>query len=123
MDVNEVSGEVVSAAIAVHTALGPGLLESAYEACLEVELQTRGLCVERQVPLPIMYRGTRIDVGYRMDLIVEGQVLVEDKAVSKVLEIHRAQLLSYMRLGGYHVGLLLNFHVMRMKDGIFRMII
>jgi GxxExxY protein len=122
MEANEVSGEVVSAAIAVHTALGPGLLESAYTACLAHELRLRGLHVEVEVPLPIVYKGVRVDAGYRLDLIVERLVIVESKAILKVTPIHEAQLLSYLRLSGHEVGLLLNFHVARMKDGIRRMV-
>lgn len=122
MEANEVSGEVVSAAIAVHTALGPGLLESAYNACLAHELRLRGLRVEIQVPLPIVYKGERVDAGYRLDLIVEQLVVVESKAITKVTPLHEAQLLSYLRLSGHEVGLLLNFHVARMKDGIRRMV-
>jgi GxxExxY protein len=122
MDVNEVSGEIVSSAIAVHTALGPGLLESAYESCLVHELRLRGLRVDVQVPLPIVYRGHRVDAGYRLDLVVEHVVIVELKAVTKIVPIHEAQLLSHLRLSGHQVGLLLNFHVARMKDGIRRMV-
>ena len=122
MDIDEVSGHVVSAAIKVHSALGPGLLEGAYEACMTLELRQRGLHVERQVSMPIVYCEQRIDVGYRIDLLVERQVVVEEKVVTKVLPIHEAQLLSYLRLGGFRVGLLLNFHVLRMKDGIMRMV-
>jgi GxxExxY protein len=122
MDVNEVSGEIVSSAIAVHTALGPGLLESAYESCLVHELRLRGLRVDVQVPLSIVYRGHRVDAGYRLDLVVERVVIVELKAVTKIVPIHEAQLLSHLRLSGHQVGLLLNFHVARMKDGIRRMV-
>ncbi len=122
MEANVVSGAVVSSAIAVHTALGPGLLESAYSSCLVHELRVRGIRVEVQVPLPIVYRGERIEAGYRLDLIAERLVVVELKAVTKLLPIHEAQLLSYLRLSGHQVGLLLNFHVARMKDGIRRMV-
>ena len=122
MDIHAVSGHVVSAAMRVHSVLGAGLLESAYEACMMVERRRRGLHVDRQVPMPIVYCGQRIDVGYRIDLLVEGQVVVEEKVVAKVLPIHKAQLLSYLRLGGFKVGLLLNFHVPRMKDGIVRIV-
>ncbi len=117
----EISRHVVDAAMRVHTALGPGLLESAYEACMAVALRNRGLRVERQVPSPIVFEGIRIDVGYRLDLLVEQEVVVELKAVTKVLPIHHAQLLSYLRLGRYPVGLLLNFHVRHMRDGIIRL--
>jgi GxxExxY protein len=122
MKVNEVSGQVVDAAIKVHTALGPGLLESAYEACLMHELEKRGLKTERQVGLPVEYDGVRIDVGYRLDLLVDNQVIVELKAVERLTRVHEAQLLSYLKLGGIHVGLLINFNVVRLRDGIKRMV-
>ncbi len=118
----EVSGRVVDAAMRVHTALGPGLLESAYQACMTVALRNRGLRVEEQVPMPILFDGTRVEVGYRLDMVVEREVVVELKAVARILPIHQAQLLSYLRLGGYRVGLLLNFHVRSMRDGIVRII-
>ena len=121
-EVNEVSGQVVDAAIKVHTALGPGLLESAYEACLMHELEKRGLKTERQVGLPVEYDGVRIDVGYRLDLLVDNQVIVELKAVERLTRVHEAQLLSYLKLGGIHVGLLINFNVVRLRDGIKRMV-
>ena len=121
MDVNEVSGWVVSSAMKVHSALGPGVLESAYEACMALDLRKQGLRVERQVPMPIVFDGTRIDLGYRMDLLVERQVVVELKTAPRILPIHEAQLLSYLRLGGFKIGLLLNFHIPRMKDGILRL--
>lgn len=121
LEVNEVSGHVVSAAVAVHTWVGSGLLESGYQTCMEIELRNRGLHFDRQLVVPIEYAGTRIELGYRLDLLVERQVVVELKAVSKLLPIHQAQLLSYLRLGGFKVGLLLNFHVLRMKDGILRL--
>lgn len=120
MRCNEVTRAVIGAAIEVHRALGPGLLESAYEVCLEHELLERGLRCERQRSLPVVYRGVRLDCGYRIDLLVEDVVVVELKAVPRVLAIHQAQMLTYLKLSGIHVGLLLNFHVLRMKDGIHR---
>ena len=120
MKANEVSGQVVDAAMKVHTALGPGLLESAYEACLAHELQKRGLTVERQKELAIEYDGIVIEAGYRLDLLVNDQVIVELKAVSEVLPIHHAQIISYLKLGQKPVGLLINFHIERLKDGIKR---
>ena len=120
MDVNEVSGSVVDAAMKVDTALGPGLLESAYEAWLLHELRKRGRKVLSQVALPVVYDGVKIDVGYRIDLLVEDVVIVELKAVEKLLPIHDAQLLSYLKLGGYRLGLLINFNVLHLKDGIKR---
>ena len=113
---------VIGAAIAVHRELGPGLLESTYEACLMVELTERGVAVERQKSLPVNYRGVRIDCGYRIDLLVGNEVVVELKAVEGVMPIHEAQMLTYLRLSGLHVGLLLNFNVLLMKDGIRRMV-
>lgn len=122
MNINEVSGSVVDAAMKVHTALGPGLLESAYEACLLHELRKRGRRVSAQMILPIVYDGVKIDVGYRIDLLVEDVVVVELKAVEKLLPIHEAQLLSYLKLGSYKLGLLINFHVLHLKDGVKRMV-
>lgn len=120
--INEVSGQIIEAAIKVHSKLGPGLLESAYAACLVHELRSRGLTVLVQVPLPITYDGVRIDVGYRMDLLVESAVVVELKAIAKLLPIHEAQLLSYLKLSGHALGLLINFHVLHLKEGISRMV-
>jgi GxxExxY protein len=120
MNINEVSGSVVDAAMKVHTALGPGLLESAYEACLLHELRKRGRKVLSQVVLPVVYDGVKIDVGYRIDLLVEDVVIVELKAVEKLLPIHDAQRLSYLKLGGFRLGLLINFNVLHLKDGIKR---
>ncbi|MEQ8765459.1 MAG: GxxExxY protein [Planctomycetota bacterium] len=122
MDVNEVSGDVVDAAMKVHTALGPGLLESAYEACLVHELRQRGHAVGVQEVLPVHYEGVRIDAGYRVDLLVDGVVIVELKAVRELLPIHEAQLLTYLKLSGVKVGLLINFNVQRLKDGIKRLV-
>jgi GxxExxY protein len=120
--VNERSGLVVDAAMKVHSALGPGLLESAYEACLAHELRKRGCRVLTQFPLPVMYDGVRIDAGYRIDMLVDDVVMVELKTVTKLLPIHDAQLLSYLKLSGRRVGLLINFHVPRLRDGIKRMV-
>jgi GxxExxY protein len=121
-DINEVSGAVVDAALTVHRQLGPGLLESAYEVCLKYELGKRGISVRSQVELPVVYDSVRIDVGYRLDLLVEECVVVEIKAVTKVMPVHEAQLLSYLKLGNFKVGLLINFNVLRIKDGIKRMV-
>ena len=122
MHVDEISGQIVDAAIRVHSALGPGLLESAYEACLAYELRKRGLRVLVQHPLPVVYDGVRLDVGYRMDMLVEDTVVVDLKAVAKVLPVHEAQLLSYLKLSDRKVGLLINFHVLHLRDGIKRMV-
>ena len=123
MTVNDVTGRVVDAAMRVHSVLGPGLLEGAYEACLAYELRTRGLRVLTQLPLPVVYERVRIELGYRIDVLVEGTVIVEVKAVTKLLPIHHAQLLSYLKLSGHAVGLLLNFHEPHLKDGIKRIVI
>ena len=120
--INDRSGQVVDAAMRVHSALGPGLLEGAYEACLAYELRQRGLRVVAQLPLPVVYEGVRIELGYRVDLLVDDAVVVELKAVAKLLPIHEAQLLSYLKLSEYRVGLLINFHVLHLKDGIKRMV-
>lgn len=119
---NEISARVIGGAIEVHRRLGPGLLESAYEACLVWELQQRRLAVSTQVPLPIVYGDVRLNVGYRLDVVVEDTVIVEIKAVDAVLPVHKAQLLSYLRLSGKTVGLLLNFNVTRLKDGLTRVV-
>jgi GxxExxY protein len=119
---NELTGRIVGAAIEVHRHLGPGLLESAYRACLVDELKAASLHVRSEVALPINYKGRVIEGAYRADLVVEGTVLVELKAVEFILPIHEAQTLTYMRLGNLPVGLLLNFNVPRLKDGIRRFI-
>ena len=124
MNINEInvrSGQVVDAAMKVHSVLGPGLLESAYEACLAYELRKRGLTVSVQVPLPVEYERMRLDLGYRIDLLVDDVVVVECKAATKLLPIHEAQLLSYLKLSKHRVGLLVNFHSVHLKDGIKRM--
>ncbi len=122
MDENNIGEIVLGRAIKAHIALGPGLLENAYEACLAHEFEKAGLSYQRQIGLPVFYDGQKIDVGYRLDLLVEGLVVVEVKAIDKLAEIHRAQLLSYLKLCGYRLGYLLNFNVPRMKDGIIRMV-
>ena len=125
MDFAEISvrsGQVVDAAMRVHSALGPGLMEGASEACLAHELRKRGLRVLVQQPLPVVYDGIRIELGYRADLLVNDAVVVELKAVAKLLPIHEAQLLSYLKLSDLRVGLLINFHVPHLKDGIKRMV-
>ncbi len=118
---NQISAIILDA-IAVHTALGPGLLESAYQACLTYELNARGLKVQTQVPLPINYRGVLIDAAYRLDLVIDDLVVVELKAVERLMPIHEAQLLSYLKLSGKRLGLLINFHVLRLKDGYKRIV-
>ena len=120
--VNRVSGAVVDAALKVHSQLGPGLLESAYQACLAHELRKRGFQVATQVGLPVVYEGEKLELGYRIDLLVENTVIVEIKSIDGVHPVHEAQLLSYLRLSGKNVGLLINFHVAHLKDGIKRMV-
>ena len=120
--VNQVSGSVVNAAMKVHSLLGPGLLESAYQACLAQDLRKRGLIAETQVGLPVVYEGEKLELGYRIDLLVENLVIVEIKSVDAIHPVHEAQLLSYLRLSGKNVGLLINFNVARLKDGIKRMV-
>jgi GxxExxY protein len=122
MEINEITQTIIGCAMRVHSALGPGLLESTYHRCLVHELVKLDLMVESQVSLPIVYDGLKIDAAYRVDLRVEGVVLVEVKAVEAVLPVHRAQLLSYLQLSGTHLGLLLNFNVTHLKDGIKRFI-
>jgi GxxExxY protein len=120
--INSITESIISAAIAVHREMGPGLLESAYESCLVYELLQQGLTVERQKALPVTYRGVKIDCGYRIDLLVEDAVLVELKAVESIEPIHEAQLLSYLKLSGYQIGLLINFNVRMLKQGIKRLV-
>jgi len=117
-----ISGHIVDAAMKVHSALGPGLLESAYETCLKHELVKRGLEVESQVELPVLYDGVKLNVGYRIDLLVSNAIVVELKSVDKIAPIHEAQLLSYLKLSNLQVGLLINFNVIHLKDGIKRMV-
>jgi GxxExxY protein len=119
---NQVTEQIIGAAIAVHRALGPGLLESTYEACLVYELMQQGLKVEAQKPLPIVYREVKLDCGYRLDLLVEGTVIVELKSVDRLAPIHTAQLMSYLKLSGCKVGLLINFNETLLKNGIVRKI-
>ncbi len=119
---NEVSETIIGCAIEVHREIGPGLLESAYEECLWFELKSRKLNSQRQVPLPITYKGNRLDCGYRMDIVVENSIIVELKTVDLIKPVHEAQLLSYLRLSDRRLGLILNFHVSFMKRGIKRMV-
>ncbi|MBI5081443.1 MAG: GxxExxY protein [Chloroflexi bacterium] len=122
MEIEKVAKEIVDAAIKVHRALGPGLLESAYQKCLAYELHKRGLKVETEVLLPITYDGQQLDAGYRLDLLVEGSVIVENKAVEKILPLHEAQLLTYLKLANQKLGFILNWNVALMKHGIKRMV-
>jgi GxxExxY protein len=119
---NEIGNAIIASALKVHTALGPGLLESAYETCLMYELRKQGLSVQQQVLIPVYYEDFTIDNGYRVDLLVGDRVVVELKALEAILPVHRAQLLSYLRLGRFKLGYLLNFNVSRMRDGIVRLV-
>ncbi len=119
----ELSHEIRGAAIEVHKELGPGLLESAYEQCLCRELGLRNLAFKRQVPLPVTYKGIKIDCGYRVDLLVEDNVVLELKSIEALLPVHEAQLLTYLRLSGKKLGFLMNFNVALMKDGIVRLVL
>ncbi|MCE5278423.1 MAG: GxxExxY protein [Planctomycetaceae bacterium] len=119
---NQITKQIIGAAIDVHRALGPGLLESAYEACLAYELIQRGLKIERQQELPVVYKSVKVDCGYRIDLLVEGVVVVELKAIDGIAPIHKAQLLSYLKLSRCRAGLLINFNVAMLQDGVTRVV-
>jgi GxxExxY protein len=120
MHINEISGAIVDSALLIHSEVGPGLLETVYEVLLAHELKERGFGVERQVPVSIQYRGIRFDEGYRLDLLVDDQVIVEIKSIEAILDVHKKQLLTYLRLKRKSLGLLLNFNVDLMKNGITR---
>lgn len=122
MHIDELTHTIIGAAMRVHSRIGPGILESSYEACLKYELQKLGLRVDNQVGLPLVYEDVRLELGYRIDLLVEGSVIVEIKAADAILPVHEAQLLSHLRLSGRRVGLLINFHVRHLKNGIKRMV-
>ena len=120
----ELTEKIIGAAIEVHRALGPGLLESAYEECLCHEFHLRGICFERQRPLPVEYKGVKLDCGYRLDLIVENKVILEIKCVEHVLPVHEAQLLTYLRMTGMVVGLILNFNISTLvRGGVVRKVL
>ena len=120
--INQLTHEVIGASIEVHRQLGPGLLESAYRKCLRRELMLRGIPYRKEYPLPLEYKGIRLECGYRVDILVAGLVAVEVKSVQALAPIHDAQLLTYLRLGGWRVGLLINFNVVVLKEGIHRKI-
>jgi len=120
---NDISAAIIGAAITVHRALGPGLLESAYQQCLAHEFSLRSIPFEQQRPLPVVYKGIHLDAGYRLDFLVAGIVVVELKAADVLLPIHQAQMLSYLRLGGWKLGLLINFHAPLLRDGIKRIVL
>ncbi len=120
--INRLTETIIGAAIAVHRELGPGLLESAYEACLAFELAEKGIQVERQRPLPVVYKEVRLDCGYKMDLVVDGLVIVELKSVDKLIKIHEVQRISYLKLAKLKVGLLINFNVYQLISGVKRIV-
>jgi GxxExxY protein len=122
MDINELSSRIIGAAIEVHKTLGPGLLESVYEECLCHELRLKGFSFERQKLLPIQYKGKQLDCGYRLDIVVEKAIILELKSCERIELIHKAQLLTYLRLSGLHLGLLFNFNTLVMRDGIVRVV-
>ena len=122
MKENEISKVIIGCAIEVHKQLGPGLLESAYQECLMYELKKQGLRVRKEKPMPIVYKEVKLDHGYRIDLLVEESIVVEIKTVEYFTEVHRAQVLTYLKLGNYKLGLLLNFHVSKLVDGIKRIV-
>jgi GxxExxY protein len=119
---NDISKRAIGCAIHVHRELGPGLLESAYQECMYYELKESGLQVQKEVPMPIVYKDVKLDHGYRMDLLIEDKLVVELKTVESLTDVHIAQMLTYLRLGNYRLGLLMNFHVAVLKDGIKRII-
>jgi GxxExxY protein len=120
---NDLTYEIIGCAYKVHSNLGPGLLESTYEHCLAQEFIMRGIQFERQIGLPVFYLNSKLEVGYRIDLLVENQVIIELKSVDQLAPIHKAQLLTYLKLSGKHLGLLINFNVASLKDGIVRMVL
>jgi GxxExxY protein len=122
-NLNQFTDTIIGAAMEVHRGLGPGLLESSYEMCLCRELSIRGIPFERQVPIPVEYKGVKLDCGYRADIVVDGAILVEIKAIDSLLPIHDAQLLSYLKLGGWKIGLLINFNVELLKHGLRRRVL
>ncbi len=122
MDVNEISKLIIGFAIEVHKKLGPGLLESAYQECLYYELKKAGLKIEKEKPMPIIYKEVKLDHGYRIDLLVEDNVVIELKSVEALTDVHFAQVLTYLKLGEYKLGLLINFNVKLLKNGIKRII-
>jgi GxxExxY protein len=120
---DRVAGQIVDSAFAVHEALGPGLLESVYEQRMFCELAARNMVVRRQLPVSVTYRGLRIDAGFRMDMLVDSLVVVEIKATERILPVHEAQLLTYLKLSGHRLGILANFNVSRIKDGLRRIVL
>ncbi len=122
MEINSLSKDVIGIAIQVHSALGPGLLESAYSECLAYKLSKSGFKVEREKPLPLVYEEVKLDCGYRMDIVVENKIVIEVKSVESLNDIHMAQILTYLKLGNYKLGLLMNFNVLLLKQGLRRVV-
>jgi GxxExxY protein len=122
-NLNELTDAIIGAAIEVHRTLGPGLLESTYEMCLCRELDIHGIPFQRQVPIPVDYKGVKLDCAYRADIVIDGRILVEVKASDSLLPLHDAQLLTYLRLGGWKIGLLINFNVELLKHGLRRRVL
>ncbi len=122
METNEITGKIIGCAIEVHKRLGPGLLESAYEECLAFELKSKGLIVERQVPVPVVYKDIKLECGYRMDMLIEGSVAIELKVVDNIIPVHEAQILTYLKFSGVRTGLLINFNVVTLKEGLKRFV-
>jgi len=123
MEINQITHEILDSAYKVHSALGPGLLESAYRACLVYELRKKGFKVEEEKALPLIYEEVKLDCGYRIDILVEDKVVIELKTVDAFTDVHTAQVLTYLRLSGNHTGLLLNFYTKSLKDGIKRLVL
>ncbi len=119
---SELTRRIIGAAICVHRELGPGLLEAVYEECLCFELTSSGLPFAKQKPIPVIYRGTKLDCGYRADIVVAGRVIIEIKAIASIAPVHEAVMLTYLRLSGCHIGLLINFHSAMLKDGVHRFV-
>jgi GxxExxY protein len=122
MTENQISNTIIGSAIEVHKQLGPGLLESAYQACLAYELSQKGLNIRQEVPMPVVYKEVKLNHGYRIDILVEKKIVIEVKSVDTLTLVHEAQLLTYLKLGNYKIGLVLNFHVSMMENGIKRMV-
>jgi len=122
MEINEITRLILEAAYKVHSALGPGLLESSYQACLAYEIRKRGLFVETEIALPLVYEGIRLECGYRIDMLVESKVIIELKVVEALNDVHLAQILTYLKFSNNHTGLLINFNVKSLKDGIRRVV-
>ncbi len=122
MTENALSNQVIGMAMKVHSALGPGLLESAYKECCYYILTKSGLCVEKEKPVPLVFEDVKLDCGYRMDLLVENRLVIEVKSVEALTDVHLAQVLTYLKIGNYKLGLLMNFNVVRLKDGIKRVV-